>query len=313
MVPTIEDISAAAARLAGVAVRTPLLRCDALDEAVGARVWVKAESLQRGGAFKLRGAYNAIAALAPEARARGVVAYSSGNHAIAVSIAAKLFGVGATIVMPADAPAAKRDAVRANDATVIPFDRVRERREDVAAKASGAGQALIKPFDDAMIVAGQGTIGLEIGAEIAPDIVLTPASGGGLASGLAIALPRARVIAVEPEGHDDIVRSLASGARERNAPGVRSICDGLLSESTGEFTYPIVRARLAGAVAMPDSAVKRAMAFAFRHLKLVLEPSGAIALAAALEGGLELAGACVAVIASGGNVDAAAFAAAIAG
>jgi threonine dehydratase len=313
MAPTIDDIHAAAERIAGIAVRTPLLRNDALDAATGARVWLKAENLQRGGAFKMRGATNAIAALAPDVRARGVLAFSSGNHAIAVATAAKLFGVPATIIMPADAPRVKLETTRAQGAEVVTYDRVRESREAIGAKISAErGVALIKPFDDPFVIAGQGTVGLEIGAEVAPDFALVPASGGGLASGVALALPHTHVIAVEPEGHDDIARSFAGGKRERNAPGIRSICDGLLVEEMGDITYPIARARFAGALAMSDAAVKRAMAFAFRHLKLVLEPSGAIALAAALEGGLDLTGQSVAIIASGGNVDAETFAQAIA-
>lgn len=313
MTPTIDDIRTAAERIAGIAVRTPLLRHEALDAAAGATVWLKPENLQRAGAFKLRGAVNAIAALAPDVRARGVLAFSSGNHAIAVATAAKLFGVGATIVMPADAPRVKLEGTRAQGAEVVTYDRVRESREAIGAQISAErGVALIKPFDDPYVIAGQGTVGLEIGAEITPDIALVPASGGGLASGVAIALPHTRVIIVEPEGHDDIARSFASGQRERNAPGIRSICDGLLVEEMGDVTYPIARTHFAGAMVMHDDAVRRAMAFAFRHFKLVLEPSGAIALAAALEGGLDLGGQTVAIVASGGNVDAETFAAAIA-
>lgn len=308
MIPTIEDVKAAAKRIEGVVVRTPLLRNDALDEATGAKVWVKAECLQRGGAFKMRGATNAIAALAPEVRAKGVIAFSSGNHAIAVSTAARLFGIKATIVMPSDAPVIKLEATRANGAEVVTYDRVRESREEIGARiAAETGAALIKPFDDPFVIAGQGTAGLEIAAEISPDIALVPASGGGLASGVALALPDARIIAVEPQGHDDIARTLASGSIQRNAPGVRSICDGLLTEQIGELPYAIARTRFAKAVAVSDEQVRRAMKFAFRYLKIVLEPSGAASLAAALEGGLDLEGRTVAIVASGGNVDAATF------
>lgn len=313
MTPTIEDVRAAAGRIEGVAVRTPLLRCDALDQATGATVFVKAECLQRGGAFKMRGAANAVASLSPQARSRGVIAYSSGNHAIAVSTAARLAGVEATIVMPSDAPRIKLETTRANGARVVAYDRLRESREEIGARIAGeAGAALIKPFDAAEVIAGQGTVGLEIAAEIAPDIVLAPASGGGLASGLALALPGARILAVEPKGHDDIAQSLATGTLQRNAPGVRSICDGLLSEHMGELTYAIARERFAGALSLGDDAVRRAMKFAFQQLKIVCEPSGAIALAAALEGGLDLRGKTVVVIASGGNVDAEMFASALA-
>jgi len=308
MIPTLDDIAAAAKRIEGIAVRTPLLRNDKLDELTGAKIWVKAENLQRGGAFKMRGATNAIAALAPEVRARGVLAFSSGNHAIAVSTAAKIFGVKAVIVMPADAPRIKLETTRANGAEVVTYDRVHESREEIGAKISGdRGLALIKPFDDPFVIAGQGTAGLEIAQELTPDIALVPGSGGGLTSGVALALPQTRVYAIEPQGHDDITRSLKTGKRERNAPGVRSICDGLLTEEMGDITYEIARTRFAGALSVPEIEVKRAMAFAFRHLKLVLEPSGAIGLAAALTGAVDVKDQTVAIVASGGNVDADTF------
>ena len=312
MIPTLDDIRAAAKRIEGVAVRTPLIRNDALDEATGAKLWVKAENLQRGGAFKMRGATNAILALNPELRQRGVIAFSSGNHAIAVSTAARIFGIHATIVMPADAPRIKLETTRANGAEVVTYDRVKESREEIGAKISGdRGLALIKPFDDPLVIAGQGTAGLEIGEALTPDIALVPGSGGGLASGVAIALPKTRVFAVEPEEHDDITRSLQTGKRERNAPGIRSICDGLLSEEMGDITYAVARTRFAGAVGVPEIAVQHAMAFAYRHLKLVLEPSGAIGLAAALTGAVEIKGKTVVIVASGGNVDAETFIAAL--
>jgi threonine dehydratase len=313
MIPTIEDVKAAAKRIDGIAVRTPLLRNDALDAALGAKAWVKAENLQRGGAFKMRGATNAIAALAPDVRQRGVIAFSSGNHAIAVSAAAKLFGIKATIVMPSDAPKIKLATTRGNGATVVTYDRVNESREEIGAKISAdTGASLIKPFDDPFVIAGQGTLGLEIAEEISPDVVVVQGSGGGLSTGVALALPRADVYVVEPDGHDDIARTLATGSIQRNPPGIRSICDGLLTEQMGEITFAIARERFAGAVAVSDDQVRRAMKFAFRHLKLVLEPSGAAALAAALEGKVDLKGKTVAIIASGGNVDAETFATALA-
>lgn len=312
-IPTIEDVKLAATRIAGIAVRTPLLRSDALDEATGARVFVKAECLQRGGAFKMRGATNAISALAPELRARGVIAFSSGNHAIAVATAAKHFGVSATIVMPANAPRIKLDRTRAMGAEVIAYDREGESREAIGARLSAErGGALIKPFDDPNVIAGQGTCGLEIGEEITPDIAFAPASGGGLASGIALALPSARIVAVEPLGHDDIGRSLATGAVASNEPGVRSICDGLLSEQMGEIPFVIARERFDGAVAVSDDEVLRAMKFAFLNLKVVLEPSGAATLAALLSGRVEVRGKKVVLIASGGNVDPETFARALA-
>ncbi|MGE0740762.1 MAG: threonine/serine dehydratase [Hyphomonadaceae bacterium] len=313
MIPTIEDVKAAAKRIEGIAVRTPLLRNDTLDELTGAKVFVKAECLQRGGAFKMRGATNAIAALAPEVRARGVLAFSSGNHAIAVSTAAKIFGIGAVIVMPSDAPKIKLETTRANGAEVVTYDRVRESREEIGAKIAGErGLAVIKPFDDPFIIAGQGTAGLEVAAEISPDIVFVPASGGGLSTGVALALPRARIVAVEPQGHDDIARTLATGVIQRNAPGIRSICDGLLTEQMGELTFPIARERFERVVAVSDDAVLRAMKVAFARLKIVLEPSGAAPLAALLEGDVDARGLTVAIIASGGNVDAETFTRALA-
>ncbi len=308
MIPTIEDVKAAAKRIEGIAVRTPLLRNDALDEATGARVFVKAECLQRGGAFKMRGAANAIAALPAEVRAKGVIAFSSGNHAIAVSTAAKHFGIAATIVMPSDAPKIKLETTRSLGATVVTYDRVNESREEIGARLSAEkGASLIKPFDDPFVIAGQGTCGLEIADEIAPDIVFVPASGGGLSTGVALALPKARIIAVEPEEHNDIARTLETGAIQRNAPGIRSICDGLLTDQMGEITFAIARERFEAALGVSDKAVLRAMKFAFRHFKIVLEPSGAASLAALLEGGADVAGKTVAVIASGGNVDAETF------
>ncbi len=314
MTPTIEDVKAAARRIEGIAVRTPLLRNDVLDAATGANVFVKAECLQRGGAFKMRGAASAVAALSPEQRARGVIAFSSGNHAIAVSTAARLFGIAATIVMPSDAPKIKLDATRANGASVVTYDRVRESREEIGARlATEQGASLIKPFDDPFVIAGQGTTGLEIGEEISPDIVFVPASGGGLAAGVSLALPAARIIAVEPEGHNDIARTLSTGAIQRNLPGIRSICDGLLTEQMGMLPFAIARERWERAVAVPDDAVRRAMKFAFQHLKIVLEPSGAASLAALLAGEADVRGLTVAIVASGGNVDAESFAQALAG
>ena len=313
MIPTIDDVKAAAERIKGIAVRTPLLRNDALDAETRAKVWVKAENLQRGGAFKMRGAANAIGALSPEVRKRGVIAFSSGNHAIAVSTVAKLYGIRATIVMPSDSPKIKLETTRGNGAEVVTYDRINESREEIGARLSAEkGASLIKPFDDPFVIAGQGTAGLEISEEIAPDVVLVPASGGGLSTGVALALPKARVIAVEPLGHDDIARSLEAGAIQRNAPGIRSICDGLLTDQMGDIPFAIARERFERVVAVTDEQVLRAMKFAFRNLKLVLEPSGAATLAALLEGGLDLEGQTIAIVASGGNVDAETFARALA-
>ncbi|MGE0597615.1 MAG: threonine/serine dehydratase [Hyphomonadaceae bacterium] len=313
VVPTINDVRAAADRIKGIVVRTPLVRNDAIDAMAGARIFVKAENLQRGGAFKMRGAANAIAALDPEARKRGVLAYSSGNHAIAVATASKLAGISAVIVMPADAPRIKQETTRSLGAEVVTYDRVTESREAIGgAIASQRNLNIVRPFDDPNVIAGQGTAGLEIGEEIAPDVVFAPASGGGLATGVSLALPQAAIYAVEPKGHDDIARTFQAGAIQTNAPGIRSICDGLLTDRMGEITYEIAKKRFSEVVVMDDEAVLRAMRLAFTHLKLVLEPSGAVALAAALWGGREIKGKTVAVLASGGNVDAETFARALA-
>jgi threonine dehydratase len=242
-----------------------------------------------------------------------VIAFSSGNHAIAVSTVAKIYGIPATIVMPSDSPKIKLETTRGNGAEVVTYDRVNESREEIGARLSAEkGASLIKPFDDPNVIAGQGTAGLEISEEISPDVVLVPASGGGLSTGVALALPKARVIAVEPLGHDDIARSLEAGAIQRNAPGIRSICDGLLTDQMGDIPFAIARERFERVIAVSDEQVLRAMKFAFRNLKLVLEPSGAATLAALLEGGLDLKGQTIAIVASGGNVDAETFARALA-
>lgn len=310
---TIEDIRAAAQRIAPAIVRTPLLRCDALDQAVGAKVFVKAECLQRHGAFKFRGAFNGLASLTPAQRAAGVIAFSSGNHAIAVAAAAQMFNAPAVIVMPSDAPAIKRETTAGLGAEVVLYDRVNEDREAIgAAIAKERGLSMIKPFDDARTIAGQGTIGLEIVEDLAaqglrPDHVLVCVSGGGLAAGIAVAVkdsvPGARVYPVEPEGHDDFARSLQSGGRERNAPGIRSIADALMADQPGEIVLASARALLSPGLLVSDEDMLKAMAFAFRHLKLVLEPGGAAALAAALKGNMGKPDDVVVVIASGGNVD----------
>jgi threonine dehydratase len=321
--PAAEHIVAAARRIAGVAVVTPLLSSPALDAAAGARVLVKAESLQRTGSFKIRGAYNRLASIAPEERGRGVVAASSGNHAQGVAEAARLLGLKATIVMPSDAPRSKVAGALERGAAVVFYDRAREDRAAVAAalrEASGAHDA--PPFDHADTIAGQGTVGLEICAQARAlgtglDVVLCPASGGGLVAGLALALeresPATRIYAVEPLGFDDHRSSLRSGRRERNTQKSGSLCDALLAEQPGEITFAINRRLLAGALAVTDAEALAAVGFAFRRMKLVLEPGGAVALAAALLGKIDLRGKTVGVIASGGNVDPAVFARAIGG
>jgi threonine dehydratase len=317
--PIFADVEAAAARLRGIAVRTPLLESEALNQRAGGRVLLKAECLQRTGSFKFRGAYNAIS----QTQADAVVAYSSGNHAQGVAAAARLLGKLATIVMPADAPSIKVENTRAYGAEVRLYDRATESREEIGAEiAERTGAALIRPYDDPQIVAGQGTAGLEIATAARAQgidlrLALIPCGGGGLTAGCALALthafPGIAIYAVEPEGLDDTARSLQVGTRQANAPGATSICDALLLPTPGELTFEINRRLLTGGLAVSDGEVRSALAFAFRYLKLVLEPGGAVALAALLAGKLSLAGRAAAIVLSGGNVDPALFADAITG
>ena len=319
------DIEAAAARLAGHAVETPLLESPALNERLGLRVLVKAETLQRVGAFKFRGAYNRLSQIAPADRRRGVVAFSSGNHAQGVALAARLLNMPAVIVMPADAPSVKVEATRGYGAEVVFFDRLTESREAIAARLAAARGAVIVPaFDDPDIIAGQGTAGLEmvrqaraLGAEM--DLVIGPIGGGGLMAGVALAIqtlsPRTLAVGVEPELYDDARRSLASGRRETLAPTVRTLCDSLESPSTGELTFPVLRDRLSAIATVSDPEVAEAMRCAFSTLKLVVEPGGSVGLAALLAGkvGQAAPGACVGLVLSGGNVDPVLFTRVLAG
>ena len=320
--PSIDDIRAASRRLDGRAVLTPLLESPLLNARLGGRLLVKAETLQRTGSFKFRGAYNTLAQLDAAQRRGGVVAYSSGNHAQGVAAAAQLLGMPAVIVMPADAPAIKVANTSGYGAEVVLYDRYRESREEIGRRIAAERDAvLVAPFDDPRVIAGQGTAGLEIAAQARAlgarlDAVIIPCSGGGLAAGSALALaaecPGVAVYAAEPEGFDDTRRSLAAGERVANDPGARSICDALLVAMPGELTFPINRRLLAGGFAVSDDEVFAAMATAFGELKLVVEPGGAAALAAALSGKIDMKGRTVAVIASGGNVDPATFAQALA-
>jgi threonine dehydratase len=320
--PGFEDVEAAAERLAGEAVVTPLLRSDALDAATGARVFVKAECLQRTGSFKFRGAYNRLSRLSAEERARGVVAFSSGNHAQGVALAARLLGVPAVIVMPGDAPAIKAEATGGYGAEVVFYDRWGgETREAIAARlAAERGSIVVPSFDDPDIIAGQGTAGLEAARQlqalgVQADALLCCVSGGGLVAGIGLAFerlsPATAIWAVEPAGYDDHARSLAAGEPVAVSPPGPSLCDALLAPRPGDLTFAINKRRLAGAAAVTDREALEAVAFAFRHLKLVLEPGGAVALAAALTGRVDVAGKTVVVIASGGNVDPEVFAQAI--
>ncbi|WP_375550230.1 threonine/serine dehydratase [Rhodophyticola porphyridii] len=310
----IKMIEAAADRARGHVRRTPLLSSPFLDEIARRRVLVKAECLQHTGSFKFRGAWSALSGLAPERRRAGVLAFSSGNHAQGVALAAKLHGVPATIIMPQDAPALKIDNTRAFGAEVVLYDRAgREKREEIGARLQAErGLTLIRPYDEPLVIAGQGTCGLEIAEQAAEQgvteaEVLSCCGGGGLTSGIALALearaPRMRVRPVEPERFDDTARSLASGGIVRNSGPETGFCDAILTPSPGEITFPIMAARCGPGLVVSDAEVRAAMRLAAARLKLVIEPGGAVALAAALFHGDALEGDAVIATASGGNVD----------
>jgi threonine dehydratase len=312
-----EDVCAAAERLRGVAHHTPVVTSRTLDERTAARVSLKAENLQRVGAFKFRGAYNKIAQLDADQRKRGVVAFSSGNHAQGVALAARLLGAPATIVMPSDAPAAKLAATQGYGAEVVTYDRERMNRAEIAgAIAAERGATMVPPYDDPAIIAGQGTVALELVEDAGTlDVLLVPLGGGGLLSGCALAAtalsPGVRIYGVEPEAGDDWVRSWNAGSIV-TIPVPRTIADGQQTQAPGTLTWPIVRALCAGVVTVSDDEIRAAMRFAFERLKLVLEPSGACALAALLTAKVDVHGARTGVVLSGGNVDAATFATALA-
>ncbi|MCW6509572.1 threonine ammonia-lyase [Lichenifustis flavocetrariae] len=307
------DIQAAAGRIAGHAVRTPLLSHPDLDARTGGRVFLKAEPLQRTGSFKFRGAFNRIAQIDRALTPGGVVAFSSGNHGQAVAATARHFGLPATIVMPADAPAIKVELTRSHGATIVLYDRFGEDRAAIAARIiAETGAVLVPPYDDPNVIAGQGTVGLEIMEDLAalgfvPDLVLCCCGGGGLIAGVATAVraqaPEAAIYAVEPEAFDDTARSLASGTPERNAPGGTTICDAIVTPTPGQLTFPINRRLLAGGLRVSDDEVRGAVVYAIRHLKVVVEPGGAVALAALLAGKIDLSGKVVVAVLSGGNMD----------
>jgi threonine dehydratase len=319
-VPSFADVQAAAKRILPYAVRTPLVESPLLNALTGGRVFLKLESLQRTGSFKFRGACNRVLMIPEAERAKGVVAFSSGNHAQGVAAAAQLFGIPALIVMPADAPRAKIDGTRAYGAEIVTYDRVKDDREAIAARiCAERGATLIRPYDDPGIMAGQGTAGLEIAEDAARfgvtlDAVATPCSGGGLVSGVALALKGAGVTApvhsVEPENFDGMKRSLAAHARTSAPGGKLSIADALMAPVPGHHVFALADGLLAPGIAVSDAELSRAVAFAALKLKLLVEPGGTAALAALLAG--KLAGCNLALVISGGNADFASVAEAVA-
>ncbi len=314
LIPTILDVRSAAERIRGSAVHTPLLRSDFLDELVGTNVFLKPECLQRTGSFKFRGACNALAAMSPETRANGVIAVSSGNHGQGVAEAARIFVVPATIIMPSDAPATKVERTRRSGATVVFYDRLHEDREEVAnALRASTNAAFVHPYENAFVIAGQGTAGLEIVADLqamgqVPDHMLVCTGGGGLTAGIALAIsdsfPECGIHSCEPEGFDDYRRSLISGKREINDTRGGSVCDAIVTPQPGAVSFEINSRLLAEGLAASDEDALLATAFAFRELKLVVEPGGAIALACLIRHRERFAGKCVVVTLSGGNMDA---------
>jgi len=315
MMTDIAMIEAARQRMNGEAIRTPLMSSPFLDEIAGRKVLIKPECLQRTGSFKFRGGWSAVSALEPEVRKRGVIAFSSGNHAQGVALAASLHGVPAVIIMPRDAPKIKIENTKAYGAEVVLYDRANEDRDAIGATLSEErGLTLIRPYDEPLVIAGQGTVGLEIAeqaqeAGIEKAEVLVCCGGGGLTSGVALALeakaPGLKVRTAEPEHFDDVARSLASGKIERNAALSGSICDAIVTPQPGNITFPILK-RLCGAgIAVTEEEALRAMVLAFQRLKIVVEPGGAVALAAALFHGDELETDTIIAVASGGNVDSA--------
>ena len=307
------DIDAAARVIAPFAVRTPLLSPPVLCERIGAKVFLKPEILQRTGSFKFRGAFNKLASIPESARKNGVVAFSSGNHAQGVAAAAKILDMPATIVMPADSPLLKRERTKSFGAEVVLYDRARDDREAIARNIAGkSGATMVPPYDDPKVIAGQGTVGREICEDLAalgvtPDIVVAPVSGGGLIAGVATAVksrfPQAQVMSAEPDAFDDHARSLRAGKREAHGAEGRTICDALMAAMPGEITFSINGKLLSNGVTATDEEVRQAIAFAYRELKLVVEPGGVVGLAALLAGRIDARGKTVVIVLSGGNVD----------
>lgn len=311
--PNAKAVEQAAERIAGKAVRTPLLESAALNAVTGGRVFIKPECLQRTGSFKFRGAFNRISQLDESASEGGVVAYSSGNHAQGVAAAAQLRDLPAVIVMPQDTPKIKVTNTAGYGAEVVHYDRGSEDRKAIAeGLAEERGAVIVPPYDDPNVIAGQGTAGLELSKDLAdrgitPDAVLVPAGGGGLLAGVSLAtksvFPNTKIYSVEPQDFDDHKRSLDTGKRERNDKTTGSLCDALLAHQPGELTFAINNPLVAGGLAVSDDEVKAAVAYAFRTLKLVVEPGGAVCLAALLAGKIDCRDRDIAIILSGGNVD----------
>ena len=311
---TLELIHAAYTRIKPVVRQTPLLSSPFLDEIAGRKLLVKPECLQHTGSFKFRGAYSALSGMEEASRKKGVIAYSSGNHAQGIALAAKMHGTSSVIIMPADAPRSKIDNTRALGAEVVLYDRASEDRDEIGERLSAErGLTLVRPFDEPLVIAGQASVGLEIAAQcdVAEGDVLIPCGGGGLTSGVALALsearPGLRVRPVEPEEFDDATRSLVSGNREVNERRDGSICDAIITPSVGKITFPLMQKHCGSGLVVTEEEALRAMVHAFNRLKIVIEPGGAVALAAALFHGEKLNGDTVIVVASGGNVDAEMF------
>ena len=314
----LEDIKQAARRLQGVVIKTPLLTSAPLNERLNAKVFIKPECLQHVGAFKFRGAYNRLCQLSVEQRAKGAVAFSSGNHAQGIAYAAKLLGMSATIVMPSDAPAVKKEGTERLGATIRLYDRATESREDIAADiAAAVGAVLVPAFDDVDVIAGQGSCGLEImqqlsGLGCVPDAVLSPCGGGGLLAGLSTAIKESndavKVYGVEPENYDDHSLSKAAGRRIKIDPQQGTSCDALMAAQPGEITWGINSKTVDDFLVVNEEEIAHAVSFAFRYLKLVVEPGGAVALAALLHNKLDISGGTAAIVLSGGNIDSESFA-----
>lgn len=312
-IPTISSIESAYRRISSHIVNTPVLRSEELEKRTGATVLIKPETLQNSGSFKYRGAMNRVLQMSEEERKAGIVAWSSGNHALALSTVARQLGITVTILMPQEAPRTKINGVKANGGTVRLYDKAREVREEIGAQiAAETGAIIVPPYDDIDIITGQATVGYELSKQAAElglpmDIALASCSGGGLVSGFAAAInqlsPQTSVYSVEPADFDDMARSLKSGKHEKNPLGITSICDALLVQTPGEITFDIAKATLEGGVSVTDDEVIDAIRFAYKYLKLVVEPGGAAPLAALLSGKLDIKGKIVGIVLTGGNID----------